>query len=131
MFRNLRKCGILLASIGTEAATEICKQLPREVVRELAEAAASLGPVTSEEQAAVLNEFVNASPGIMSLGGTDYARSLTAQVIPGAAFCVQVQQLVRFIFIVHINEIAFIRTDFAISHLFFKWSTFPQWSTTN
>lgn len=78
-FENLRKGAILLASIGHEAATKICKHLPREVVRGLAEEVARLGSIEAGEQTEVLDEFVAASRRIMSLGGTEYARSLLAE----------------------------------------------------
>ena len=76
---NLRKAAILLASIGTEAATQICRHLPAETVRRIAEEIARLGPVYPDEQRTTLDEFAKASRRILAMGGLDYARTLLAQ----------------------------------------------------
>jgi len=85
LFSNLRKGAIVLASLGTDRATQICKHLPRGAVKQLAEEIAKLGPVGVEEQKEVLDEFAAASQQILSLGGVDYARSLLSEATGEAA----------------------------------------------
>ncbi len=76
---NLRKVAILLASLGTDTATSICQHLPKDMVRQVAETIAHLGPVDHNEQGAVLSHFAQTSRRILSIGGIEYARSLLAQ----------------------------------------------------
>lgn len=58
---SLRKGAIVLASLGMDRATQICRHLP-------------------QEQKEVLDGFAMASQRILSLGGADYARALLSEV---------------------------------------------------
>lgn len=78
-FANLRKGAILLASLGADMAADICKHLPKDTVRLLAEEMAHLGLVDREEQEEVLDQILSASHRALSIGGADYAHSMLAE----------------------------------------------------
>ena len=82
---NLRKGAILLASVGSNMATAICKTLPKETVRLLAEEMATLGPVDPREQEEVLQKFSETSQHAISIGSADLAESILAQTTDDAA----------------------------------------------
>lgn len=61
MRRNLRKVSIFLIALGPQAAGEIMKRLPEEMVEQLTASIAALGRVTKEERAAAMSEFMRKS----------------------------------------------------------------------
>lgn len=81
----MRKGAIVLASLGMDRATQICKYLPQETVKQLAEEISKLGVVDPQEQKEVLDGFAAAAQHILSLGGIDYAQALLSEVTGGTA----------------------------------------------
>lgn len=80
----LRRAAIVLAMLGEDLASAACAHLPRSQVRQLGEEIARLGRVSAEELEAALADFADTGQG-MTLGGTDYARSLLAGLDASAA----------------------------------------------
>ncbi len=75
---GVRKAGILLVTLGEEAASEILKQLDDDEVQRVSREVARLSSVTAENAETVLEEFheMNMAHEYMLRGGVDYARKL-------------------------------------------------------
>ncbi|MCL4220533.1 MAG: flagellar motor switch protein FliG [Phycisphaerales bacterium] len=75
---SLTKAAIILLAVGAEAAAQILKALPGEAVEEVTRELASLGRVSRQLQAAVVEEFYHTviAWGAAAEGNLDYARTL-------------------------------------------------------
>ncbi len=73
-----KKAAIVMVALGSEASSEVFKNLEEHEVEQLTTEIAQLGDVTSEMRQAVLDEFHNLAMAhqFISQGGIDYAREI-------------------------------------------------------
>ncbi len=85
---GLTKAAILLLAVGPERASKVLKELTPELVQEVTRELAGLGPVPSELQDSVVEEYYSLSIASQyaSEGGLDYAKQiLMSSMDPKAA----------------------------------------------
>lgn len=80
----IRKAAVLLALLGDEVSTEICKHLGKHELRLLAQEISDLGDITAEMATQVLKEYhgMVAKPKAHAPGGPTYASKLVVKT-PG------------------------------------------------
>lgn len=78
-----RKAAVLLALLGDEASTEICKHLGKDELRLLAQEISDLDDITAEMAAQVLKEYQGmvATPTAIAKGGPAYATKLVVKTL--------------------------------------------------
>ena len=71
-----QKAAVIVASLGTELATEVCKRLKERTLRTLAEEVAHLDAISAEEHKAILKGFSASCLQTERLGGLDMAQQI-------------------------------------------------------
>jgi len=74
--KNLRKAAVIVASLGTELATEVCNKLDETTVRSIANELAHLDAVNSAERHEILKEFQATCHEIEPVAGLNMAQQL-------------------------------------------------------
>ena len=80
---GVRKAAVLLALLGDDASTEICKHLDKDELRVLAQEISDLDDISAEMATQVLQEYhtLAAAPGVVGQGGADYATRLVVKTL--------------------------------------------------
>jgi flagellar motor switch protein FliG len=82
--RNLQKAAVIVASLGTDLATEVCKRLNEKTIRTLAEEVAHLDAINADEYKAILKGFSESCLETEGLGGLDMARQILYNALGSA-----------------------------------------------
>ncbi len=73
---NIRKAAVIIASLGTELASQVCSHLDEALVRAIADEVARLDAINAEEYSAVLREFSASCLQTEQIGGIDMAQEI-------------------------------------------------------
>lgn len=73
---NIRKAAVIIASLGTDLASQVCSRLNEAIVRAIAEEVAHLDAINAEEYSEVLREFSASCLQSERLGGIDMAQEI-------------------------------------------------------
>ncbi len=79
--KTLQKAAVIVASLGTELATAVCKRLKEGTVRTLAEEVARLDAISAEEYKAILQGFSASCLQTERLGGLDMAQQILSEAL--------------------------------------------------
>lgn len=79
--RNLRKAAVVLAALGTEAATMVCSKLDELAVRTLAEEVARLDAIDTAEYRVILEQFYASCLKTERLGGLNMAQEILTNTL--------------------------------------------------
>jgi flagellar motor switch protein FliG len=92
-----RKAAVLLALLGDDVSTEICKHLGKDELRLLAQEISELDDISPEMAAEVLQEYhsLTASPASVGKGGPDYAARLVVKTLGDEGSRPLVQNVIR------------------------------------
>lgn len=83
----LRKAAILLLSLPRDRAAQVLSRLTRKQIEMVSIEVAKLGPVSSDEQERVINDFADANPNSLSAksGNLELAKSLVSEALGDSA----------------------------------------------